>query len=89
MGGAPPAAGGWVDHARAPTPSSDARSYGAHWWLHPELGSTFSAEGYEGQYLYVVPERDLVVVRLGKTVADLRPNVEAWLADLISCFALS
>ena len=36
-----------------------------------EVPGAFSANGYEGQYLIVVPQLDLVVVRLGKTVAEL------------------
>jgi CubicO group peptidase (beta-lactamase class C family) len=76
---------GWVDYARTPTPMSDDLSYGAHWWIDLSPG-TFSANGYEGQYLYVVPSRDLVLVRLGKTVAELRPNVVTWIDELIACF---
>ena len=74
---------GWVDHARTPTPHSDDLGYGAHWWIKP---GCFYASGYEGQYLFVVPDADLVVVRLGKTDAALRPNVETWLDELIACF---
>ncbi|WP_331575394.1 serine hydrolase [Puia sp.] len=49
-------------------------SYGALWWLnhgpagkrrHPDLPEDcVSCEGYEGQYIWVVPSKDLVVVRL-------------------------
>ncbi|GGB17393.1 serine hydrolase domain-containing protein [Puia dinghuensis] len=48
--------------------------YGALWWLnrgpvegrrHPELpADCFSSEGYEGQYTWVIPSRDVVIVRL-------------------------
>ncbi len=76
---------GWVDHARAPARGSDG-TYGAHWWLHPEPPGTFYAAGYEGQYLFVVPALDLIVVRLGKTSADLRPALETWLHTVIACF---
>jgi len=34
--------------------------YGLHWWT---FGSVFAALGYDGQYLYVYPEKDLVVAR--------------------------
>ena len=73
---------GWVDYARTPTPHSDDLSYGAHWWLKPGY---FWASGYEGQHLCVVPGADLVLVRRGKTDAALRPNVDAWLDDVIAC----
>jgi CubicO group peptidase (beta-lactamase class C family) len=72
---------GWVDYARTPTPAS-AGEYGAHWWLSP--GDVYCAQGYEGQYTYVVPSADAVVVRLGKSPAELRPAVEAWLDSVVS-----
>jgi CubicO group peptidase (beta-lactamase class C family) len=78
---------GWVDYARTPTPESEDLSYGAHWWLWPGRGGAFYASGYEGQYLVVVPSRDLVVVRLGKTDATLRPHVVAWLDEIIAATA--
>jgi CubicO group peptidase (beta-lactamase class C family) len=34
--------------------------YGLHWWT---FGKIFAALGYDGQYLYVYPEKDLVVAR--------------------------
>jgi CubicO group peptidase (beta-lactamase class C family) len=74
---------GWVDHARAVTPPSNGE-YGAHWWLRQDdpLG-TFYASGYEGQHIVIVPPKDLVIVRLGKTVADLRPNVWTVIDEVI------
>ena len=38
------------------------------------------------QYIVVVPDRDLVLVRLGKTPAELRPNLVAVLASIIDEF---
>jgi CubicO group peptidase (beta-lactamase class C family) len=59
---------GWV---RWSTTGSDSGDYGALWWLnkgahrHPGLPEDcFACEGYEGQYLWVVPAKDLVVVRM-------------------------
>lgn len=71
---------GWVDFARTPGPDASADIYGAGWWLTPAhgegrperslitdnaLADAFSAQGYEGQIIVVVPSRDLVLVRLG------------------------
>ncbi|HTO58762.1 MAG TPA: serine hydrolase [Pseudomonadales bacterium] len=57
---------GWVDYARRPSYQSDIEAYGAHWWLAP--GTTrFHCGGYDGQRIQVIPERDVVVVRLGRT----------------------
>ena len=59
---------GWVRWTRT------GGSYGGMWWLnhavagvrrHPELpDDCFACEGYEGQYIWVIPSKDLVIVRL-------------------------
>ncbi|HTO54169.1 MAG TPA: serine hydrolase [Myxococcota bacterium] len=79
---------GWVDHARRVTPGSaeDLQAYGAHWWLPPGDEGMFSANGYAGQYLFVAPARDVVVVRLGQSSAEQAPHVRAWLRALVSLF---
>lgn len=53
------------------TTSGDSEEYGASWWLnkggkrHPRLPEDcYACEGYEGQYVWVVPGKDLVVVRM-------------------------
>ncbi|MEY3700541.1 MAG: hypothetical protein RIT16_901, partial [Actinomycetota bacterium] len=76
---------GWVDMARSQH-SFDADTglgYGSHWWTLPGERSSLVAAGYDGQYIMVIPERDLVVVRLGKTVAAQRNAVVAHLRSLI------
>lgn len=69
---------GWVDFARTKTPADNANIYGAGWWItaygedrtHAQNAKTppwdaFHAGGHEGQTIWVVPSRDLVIVRLG------------------------
>lgn len=70
---------GWVDFARTETPADNANIYGAGWWItaygekrtHPHSAAAtppwdaFHAGGHEGQTIWVVPSRDLVIVRLG------------------------
>ena len=34
--------------------------YGYHWWVHPT--GRYSAVGYAGQWIYVIPEHEMVVV---------------------------
>lgn len=80
---------GWVDHARTPTPvpNTEPFGYGAHWWLWRDLPGSLACHGYEGQRTLVVPDRELVLVRLGKSTAEQAPNVDAALAGIVGCFA--
>ena len=80
--------GGWVDHGRAyfGTDPLNGAGYGAHWWLEPSLPGSMAALGYEGQFTFVVPERDLVVVRLGKSPAPMPVNVQDTLVSFIRAF---
>ena len=79
---------GWVDHARAQHvfDSDTGLGYGAHWWTLPGEHNSLVASGYEGQYIMVIPDRDLVVVRLGKTISALRNVVVAELREVIERF---
>ena len=85
---------GWADHARtfvAHDPESHAADsgipggfdYGRHWWMWARYPGSLAAHGYEGQYIVVVPDRELVVVHLGKTDAAQRHHVLRHLMDLI------
>ncbi len=42
------------------------RGYGYQWWTHPTL-SAYSARGYLGQFIYVFPDLDMVVVFTAST----------------------
>ncbi|MEM6722282.1 MAG: serine hydrolase [Bacteroidota bacterium] len=65
----------WVDYITKPTPTSDGR-YGGHFWLnaggfHPDVPKDmYSANGYQGQRVYIIPSKDLVVVRFGLVGKD-------------------
>lgn len=60
----------WVDYVTRPTKHSEGR-YGAHFWLnaggiYPDVPKDlFSANGYQGQYVFIIPSRELVIVRTG------------------------
>jgi CubicO group peptidase (beta-lactamase class C family) len=69
---------GWVKYSVTPAPAAAMGRYGAHWWLnagdpnnpsnrkYPELPpDTFWADGFEEQYVMVIPSKKLVIVRLG------------------------
>jgi CubicO group peptidase (beta-lactamase class C family) len=61
---------GWIEESTRRDTSTDPSSeYQYFWWVNtPDGGGTphFSARGKYGQYIYVAPEKDLVIVRLGK-----------------------
>jgi CubicO group peptidase (beta-lactamase class C family) len=59
---------GWVkESTRADTNTDPSLDYQYFWWVNtPEGKNHFSARGNYGQYIYVAPEKDLVIVRLGK-----------------------
>ena len=76
----------WVAEARRPTPGVDepGRGYGDQWWLWPDHPDWLGAHGYETQRTLVAYDRDLVVVRLGKTPEEVGgDHVDAWLEELI------
>jgi CubicO group peptidase (beta-lactamase class C family) len=69
---------GWVKYTSTPAPAAIRGEYGAQWWLnhgsvsnpenrtYPDVpNDSFQCEGFEGQYVFVIPSKDLVVVRLG------------------------
>jgi CubicO group peptidase (beta-lactamase class C family) len=67
----------WIAYTRTPAPADSTHGYGAHFWLGvpTEPGAPVTslspgmlqAAGHEGQYLTILPIRDLVIVRLGRT----------------------
>jgi CubicO group peptidase (beta-lactamase class C family) len=51
--------------------------------MWPEIPGSLACHGHEGQYIVVVPDRELVVVHLGKTDASAAPALRARLRELI------
>jgi CubicO group peptidase (beta-lactamase class C family) len=87
----------WVSFVRTPSPTNIG--YGGHFWLNRALpgkesglfadqgpADAFSANGHLGQYVIIVPSKDLVVVRLGKTQDDVRKPVKVALGRLVNAF---
>lgn len=62
----------WVDFVTKPTKGSNGR-YGGHFWLNaggyfPDAPrDMYSANGFQGQKVFIIPSKDLVIVRLGLT----------------------
>jgi CubicO group peptidase (beta-lactamase class C family) len=64
---------GWIEEStRVDTNTDPSRDYQNFWWVNTPGGETFhfSARGKYGQYIYVAPEKDLVIVRLGKVEGE-------------------
>lgn len=60
----------WVNYVTTPTLNSDG-VYGAHFWLnsggkYPDAPrDIYSANGFQGQRVFIIPSKDLVIVRTG------------------------
>ncbi|MEL7271013.1 MAG: serine hydrolase [Bacteroidota bacterium] len=77
----------WVDYITKPTKHSDG-TYGAHFWLNAEgvypdaPRDLFSCNGYQGQYVFVIPSKNLVVVRTGLAENPVF-DVNAFLSEVV------
>ncbi len=78
---------GWVqatahstDDANWPSDSEDDDDPGYHWWLVPYRGSgpshLLAADGYGGQFLFVVPEKNLIAVFTGWNIYAPVPSIK-------------
>ena len=70
----------WVRAATGADTTTDAasyRGYGYFWWMDVERPGRFYALGKYGQYIYVAPDADAVVVRFGR---DWGVGNVTWLA---------
>ena len=82
---------GWLEYVSAPSgPQPEGRSwgYGAGWWLlNKEEGiptDTILAAGNRGQYIVVVPSRDVVIVRRGEDMVGTRFDIVAFTRDVLA-----
>ena len=77
----------WVAYSSTPTNTSEGR-YGAQFWLnagayYPDVPKDmYSCNGFKGQYVFIIPSKNLVVVRTG-LVADPKFDVNGFLRDII------
>jgi CubicO group peptidase (beta-lactamase class C family) len=62
---------GWVDYTTTAANGSDGQ-YGAFFWLnqanteYPDVpADMYCCRGHDGQYIYIIPSKELVVVRTG------------------------
>lgn len=78
----------WVQYSKNPTNGSNGE-YGAQFWLnlggaYPNVPKDlFSCNGYQGQYVFIIPSKELVVVRFGLT-ENPEFNVDSFLTEILA-----
>lgn len=78
----------WSEYVATPTNGSNGR-YGAHFWLNagghfPDVPKDmYSANGFQGQTVAIIPSKDLVIVRMG-LVEDPDFDFNEFLSDIIN-----
>jgi len=89
----------WVDFSRSVAPARNNGTYGAHFWVNAEPADdqfqplrggidAFEMSGNAGQFVVIVPDRDLVIVRLGEMQRTTWSQLSDGLSDLIESFPL-
>ena len=78
----------WVKYVSTPTNTSKGR-YGAHFWLNaggyfPDVPKDlFSCNGFQGQYIFIIPSKEMIIVRTG-LAEDPEFDVNEFLSDIIA-----
>lgn len=83
---------GWADYVSAasgPQPEGRGLGYGAGWWLFNDHdgvpANTYAAQGNRGQYVVVVPDENVVIVRRGEDPAGGSGfDIQAFTADVLA-----
>lgn len=82
---------GWVRYVTTPSgpqPSDGEFGYGATFWLMNKSpgvpADTFAAFGNRGQYVVIVPSRNVVIVRRGEDPAGARFDIARFTADVLA-----
>lgn len=79
----------WVKFVQQPAPNANG-NYGGHFWLNaggrfPAVPKDlFSLDGFQGQKVFIIPSKNLVVVRLGLTYHEPDFDFNQWLKGIIT-----
>ena len=81
----------WIDRSLSPDPiaglvhtSDGTMRRGMYQWFLTRDGRSYFAKGYNGQYVFVVPERRMVFVRFGEGYGDIAwPSLFVRLAESV------
>ncbi len=89
----------WAKYVSTPTPKAPIGEYGAHFWLNAgEQGNEtnrifpdapvdlYCANGYEGQRVFIIPSKQLVIVRMGQTKDRDAFDFNAFLKSILEAF---
>jgi CubicO group peptidase (beta-lactamase class C family) len=91
---------GWVDFSRSVAKAENNGVYGGHFWvngtpigdqfqpLRPGL-EAFEMSGSAGQFVVIVPDRDLVLVRLGEMQRTSWDELSVQLSDVVTAFPVT
>ena len=65
----------WIDDTRTPAKNSHQMYSNQFWMPHPAFTrglpkDTYYAAGFGGQYILIIPSKDMIVVRLGETYIE-------------------
>ncbi|MGB5698761.1 serine hydrolase domain-containing protein [Muriicola sp.] len=77
----------WISYVTTPTLHSDG-TYGAHFWLNangkfPDVPrDMYSANGYQGQHVFIIPSKDMVIVRTG-LAEDPQFNTNTFIKEIL------
>ena len=77
--------------ARTVSPREGDRSYGYGWWIRDLAGfPTYYAWGYGGQFIFVVPDLDLVIVTTSlSSVSTERRSHLRTIYDIVEEFVIA
>ena len=76
----------WIHYTKTPTNTSNGQ-YGAQFWLnaggvYPNVPKDlFSCNGYQGQHVFIIPSKELVVLRFGLTENPVF-NIDKFLGEI-------
>ena len=80
----------WVNYTTTPTNGSNGE-YGAQFWLnaggvYPNAPKDlFSCNGYQGQHVFIIPSKEVVIVRFGLTENPVF-NFDSFLENILNSF---
>lgn len=78
----------WVGYSKIPTNTSNGE-YGAQFWLnaggvYPNVPKDlFSCNGYQGQYVFIIPSKDIIIVRFGLAENPIF-NIDEFLSEVLT-----